>query len=213
MSLNQINNFDDMKKAILDLCKRLEVTPISVGSFHATELEPATTVAYYEAPTSEGQLKFSIVYSLGCQNNPDQIIGINLFLKERQLQVVDSARKMDVPPFDYTSSLYLYFKKGSSHVGARKCLEHLNRDDWRHDQVDAKYGVQRNASGTGSVSDATVYLEYSEIPALLLKFPPVFSDMYGKLVDVTTIKYGFDPNNEPLSGPGYNNSSGQSYGR
>lgn len=44
-------------------------------------------------------------------------------------------------------------------------------------------------------------------------FPPVFSDMYGELVDVTTIKYGFNPNNAPLSGPSYNNSNGQSYGR
>lgn len=213
MSFNQINNFDDMKKVILDLRKRPEVTLFRAWNNQATELEPATTVAHYEVPTSEGQLKFSIVYPLGCQNDPAQIIGINLVLKERHQQVVDNAREMDVPPFDYTSSLYLCFEKDSSQVDAWKCLEYLNRNDLMRDQVDAEYGVQRNASGTGSVSDATVYLEYSEIPTLLSKFPPVFSDMYGELVGVPTINYVFNPNNAPLSGPSYNNSSRQSYGR
>ena len=44
MSLNQINNFDDMKKAILDLRERREVTPIGAWNNPATQLEPATTV-------------------------------------------------------------------------------------------------------------------------------------------------------------------------
>ena len=130
-----------MKKVILDLRKRPEVTPIGAWNNRATKLEPATTIAHYEVPTSEGQLKFSIVYPLGCQNDPAQIIGINLVLKERHLQVVDNARKMDVPPFDYTSSLYLCFEKGSSQVDACKCLEYLNRNDWMREQVDAQYGV------------------------------------------------------------------------
>ena len=179
MSLNQINNFEELKQSIWKIISgegEIKAGPVSVELSGANN----TTTVTYAAEVDNGQLKFSLVYPQGQQNDFNQITEINLFFFEHSKYAIGDSTN---------ANLNMHFNNANKYLlGIFTNIDSLASYTQDRKHIRAKINVPQIGNEQPS-SNFNCIIGYGEILELLGNCPPVFTELYSKIVE-TSETYG-----------------------